>query len=313
MKAFRTQQRSIATFRAQLKKVAQSLQRSGEPFQPIYVLIDELDRCRPLYAIRMLEAVKHLFDTDGVVFIVATDTEQLAESVRAVYGANFDSRKYLYRFFDRTYRFRKPDGSKFVGYLYERYNIPLEKLAFPTEVSAQVFALRLFRDFGASLRDMDQCFDMLHTVCTLWDKKVRLELGYILALIILYHSGRQDEYDRLSGRLRAPFDRALVAQPSTLMSRKQGRYGQEPQIIKATTADLLGAYKAALDKSLVDYAMESVPTNPAAQWVAQQMREEFSILHSNMSHAGTPIYSVLRHYRQYVELAIRFEGEDDTL
>ncbi|AGN34189.1 KAP P-loop domain-containing protein [Vibrio phage VD1] len=69
---------------------------------PIYVLIDELDRCRPTYAIEVIESVKHFFNTENFVFVLATDTEQLQHSIRAVYGEGFDSASYLSRFFDRT-------------------------------------------------------------------------------------------------------------------------------------------------------------------------------------------------------------------
>ncbi|GEN25409.1 hypothetical protein HCU01_33580 [Halomonas cupida] len=76
---------------------------------PIYIFIDELDRCRPTYAIELLERVKHLFDVDGCKFVIATDTNQLAHSIRAVYGSGFDSHRYLKRFFDVTYQLKNDD------------------------------------------------------------------------------------------------------------------------------------------------------------------------------------------------------------
>jgi len=67
----------------------------------IIILIDELDRCRPNYAVEMLEVIKHFFQTKGCVFLVATDTEALQHSVSAIYGTEFKSEDYLKRFFDR--------------------------------------------------------------------------------------------------------------------------------------------------------------------------------------------------------------------
>lgn len=69
---------------------------------PLFVFIDELDRCRPTYAIEMLETVKHIFDIKNVVFIIATDKEQLQHSIKAIYGSGFNSSKYLDRFFNRS-------------------------------------------------------------------------------------------------------------------------------------------------------------------------------------------------------------------
>ena len=70
--------------------------------KPLYIFIDELDRCRPLYAIEVLERVKHLFSIPNIKFIIATDTEQLCHSISAVYGSGFDSHAYLRRFFDQS-------------------------------------------------------------------------------------------------------------------------------------------------------------------------------------------------------------------
>ncbi|WP_108449098.1 P-loop NTPase fold protein [Halomonas sp. BN3-1] len=83
--------------------------RKSDVAIPVYVFIDELDRCRPTYAVELLERVKHLFDVDNCKFVVATDTSQLVHSIRAVYGVGFDSQRYLRRFFDVTYRLKNDD------------------------------------------------------------------------------------------------------------------------------------------------------------------------------------------------------------
>ena len=42
-----------------------------------FVFIDELDRCRPNYAVSYLETIKHVFDIHGLVFVLAVDYEHL--------------------------------------------------------------------------------------------------------------------------------------------------------------------------------------------------------------------------------------------
>ena len=64
------------------------------------MLIDELDRCRPPYAIETLEVAKHIFNADGVVFALGLHRQQLTASIKAVYGQDFDAVGYLERFFD---------------------------------------------------------------------------------------------------------------------------------------------------------------------------------------------------------------------
>ena len=86
----------IDEFKEELKKLADK----SKP--RLVILIDELDRCRPTYAIELLETVKHLFSVTGVIFVISIDKLQLANSIQAVYGANFDANKYLERFIDIT-------------------------------------------------------------------------------------------------------------------------------------------------------------------------------------------------------------------
>jgi len=73
---------------------------------PAFIFIDELDRCKPTYAVEMLEAIKHVFDIPGLVFIVATNTKQLSHTVKSVYGVDFNAEEYLSRFFDNKYYLR---------------------------------------------------------------------------------------------------------------------------------------------------------------------------------------------------------------
>jgi predicted KAP-like P-loop ATPase len=57
----------------------------------IVIFIDELDRCRPTYAIEVLERIKHLFGVAGYVFVISLDKEQLSHSIATIYGAKMDS------------------------------------------------------------------------------------------------------------------------------------------------------------------------------------------------------------------------------
>lgn len=67
----------------------------------IVIFIDELDRCSPLYAIKLLERIKHYFDNNNITFVFSVNKEELCITLRKIYGYNFDSEKYLERFFDR--------------------------------------------------------------------------------------------------------------------------------------------------------------------------------------------------------------------
>jgi hypothetical protein len=107
--AYRQRKQSRTSFLANLRELVSSIDESDGPgCYPLIVVIDELDRCRPSYAIRMLEEIKHFFDVPGVVFVLGLHGDQLSKSIKAVYGADFDSADYLRRFFTRRYELREP-------------------------------------------------------------------------------------------------------------------------------------------------------------------------------------------------------------
>lgn len=90
---------------------------------PVVIFVDELDRCRPLYAIELLERVKHLFNIEQAVFVVAVDKEQLGISLGAVYGHGFNSTEYLRRFFDLELKLSSVDSEKYGDGLMKRMGL----------------------------------------------------------------------------------------------------------------------------------------------------------------------------------------------
>ena len=71
-----------------------------EECEKLVIIIDELDRCKPSYAIELLERIKHYFDDERIVFIVSVNKSQLIHTISQYYGSGFDSTGYLNKFFD---------------------------------------------------------------------------------------------------------------------------------------------------------------------------------------------------------------------
>ena len=67
----------------------------------VLFLVDELDRCRPDYAITYLETIKHIFDVQGAVFILAADRQQLENSAKTAFGPDLDFEEYYRKFVHR--------------------------------------------------------------------------------------------------------------------------------------------------------------------------------------------------------------------
>lgn len=112
-------QQERKSFVDELKALVAKLDASNE--LPIFIFIDELDRCRPTFAIELLERVKHLFHVDGIKFIISTDTEQLIHSIAGVYGDRFEGHTYLQRFFDETFTLPAPNPHQFSEMLFQGF------------------------------------------------------------------------------------------------------------------------------------------------------------------------------------------------
>ena len=82
------------------KKFLESLTKGVDdlPAKKIVVVIDELDRCRPDYALSMLEIIKHFFDVNNVHFILGVNLAELENMARARYGEKLDARNYIGKF-----------------------------------------------------------------------------------------------------------------------------------------------------------------------------------------------------------------------
>lgn len=119
-------EKAIESFGKSLEELIEKLTRNQEYLKkPLFIFIDELDRCRPLYAIELLERIKHLFGVPGIVFVIATDTEQLKHSVNAIYGSGFDSNTYLRRFFDQSYTLPLPNYIEYAKLLFQEFDSDL--------------------------------------------------------------------------------------------------------------------------------------------------------------------------------------------
>lgn len=111
---------SVTHLRHEIKELVEAvISLDNDLSAPAFVFIDELDRCRPSYAVEMLEVVKHFFELDNIVFVIATDTEQLQHAVKAVYGQGFDAQTYLGRFFRRRYSLTELNRYEFVQQIVE--------------------------------------------------------------------------------------------------------------------------------------------------------------------------------------------------
>lgn len=89
---------NLFSFKKRLRKLQEQMKKLSED-QTILVIVDELDRCLPTYTIKVLERLHHLFTgVDNTQVIIAVDKDQLAHSIRQIYGEGTDVDGYLQKF-----------------------------------------------------------------------------------------------------------------------------------------------------------------------------------------------------------------------
>ena len=123
IEAHGARKKAVAEFKENLTGLIKLLNEMASASLPLFVFIDELDRCRPSYALKLLEEVKHIFGISGVVYVISTNIDQLQNSVRAVYGAEFDGRGYLRRMFDKEYSLPVPSADAIAMVVEDRLSV----------------------------------------------------------------------------------------------------------------------------------------------------------------------------------------------
>ena len=217
--------RSIGSFKENMKELLIAIGKLEDKKLPLFILIDELDRCRPSYAIELLENIKHLFDIEHIIFIVATDSKQLSHSINAIYGNEFESQRYLKRFFDQEYTLRTPNSYEYSYYLFEQYGFldnsllysPLEEEYYKDKnLNVQLFSL--YADFFKLVpRDVNQVMIVLSAIVLTWESKEKLHLGYMLFLIMLKQKDDDSFYQYLKlnetnlNHIASDFNQKLLA------------------------------------------------------------------------------------------------------
>lgn len=198
---FREGRAAIQAMKDSLAFVVQALVEAGMKL-PITIIVDELDRCRPTYAIKVLEEIKHLFDVQGVAFLLGLHGRQLEHSVTAAYGQAFDGAAYLRRFFNRRYVLKGASLQPLVQHLLQTLKINENLLHHPAVVQQPVgkpmemqnsaLIADYLRIYGLAARDAFGIVESLHTAIALAGGKA-VQLSYLLPLII----SRQLGYDGL--------------------------------------------------------------------------------------------------------------------
>lgn len=149
-KEFANFSRAISFFKISLENAVKK--NEGK----IVIFVDELDRCKPTFAIQTLEIVKHLFNIEGLIFIFSLDLEQLSYCVQSVYGEKIDAVGYLERFFNFITTLPRLDYGNIVQLYVREFHIEYNNDKFIQSV------IKIGVIFNLSLRDLRTVLSSLY-------------------------------------------------------------------------------------------------------------------------------------------------------
>jgi hypothetical protein len=188
--AFNQETQLLEKFRAELELAVAQLPVAGKEPNLVF-FIDELDRCRPTFAIELLERVKHLFDIPNIVFVLSIDKHQLEASTAAVYGSAINAPEYLRRFIDLEYGIPAAHSKRYTETLLKRFG--LEQVFAERKGSEVAYDGKNFIEFftmianavGLSLRARERCITRLQVVMDQTPSNQYLDPILVSLLIVL--------------------------------------------------------------------------------------------------------------------------------
>ena len=170
LKEYRDQRQTKTELKNLLAKMAAAVVQ--ETNHPLVFIIDELDRCRPTFAIELLERVKHIFDVPDMVFVFGINRDELCKSLQSVYG-DIDADVYLRRFFDMEFRLPEADTKGFCTNIMSRFGL---HEFFQTQ-SRDRFA-------ATNQTDYENLSQALPMVCSVLELSLR-DVVYSIRLVVL--------------------------------------------------------------------------------------------------------------------------------
>jgi hypothetical protein len=274
--------------------------------KPLIILIDELDRVRPDYSVKFLEAIKHIFPIPGICFVLAVDRKQLESSVRQLYGdVDFDN--YYRRFITRETALTIPanfDRSRYIQHLGEEYfdrkDVAGLNFCFKTEERRELLARISVTSqiFNLTPRQVEYLFRVFVHLFAVerTDRLAKDSWVHAAILLIAIMINKPSLYNALGNEkvsVRELADYLGELNYSDTLAKQKGRIlsialafnlrENDPEN-DATTAEVLAAYRGTTVSDLNSLA---------------QITDVHGILHLNSSFST--IYKIIEDWKPFIE------------
>lgn len=159
-----------------LKKFQKAICKLSEKY-PVMIIVDELDRCLPEYAIRVLERLHHIFQgTKNVQVVLSIDKTQLEHTVKQIFGEKTEAGRYLAKFF--SFELKLDEGTftdieKFECRFQEYIDRFKYAISSTKEIEVKEFCQNIFAgiDMRSRIAIIDNCLMLHDLICPIDEKK----------------------------------------------------------------------------------------------------------------------------------------------
>lgn len=174
----------------------------------LVVVIDELDRCRPDFAVRTLERIKHFFSIDEIYFVFVINSTQVYSALRRLYGGEIDAGRYLDKFIHAHFRLPSTIGghgqvtvqSTYVRHVWASH----DSLNGITDSFLEDLISGLAEAYELSLRDIEA---VIRSLALLYASFHRTFFDPITGLLLVLRVADKMTYSHLASGLEPPDER----------------------------------------------------------------------------------------------------------
>lgn len=185
------QRNTVEEFKKALASLPQKFARDENKDNPpsLVIIVDELDRCKPLFALSILERIKHFMSVENVHFVLGVHQEQLESSIAYAYGSGIDAGLYLQKFINVTVR--NPEQingnnsramEKYAEHLQKSLSITVPQDSILSACSDTI--VRSLEARGYGLRTLERAYTTL-VLCLSFTTNMNARLGLLIGGIIV--------------------------------------------------------------------------------------------------------------------------------
>lgn len=210
----------------------------------LIIFVDELDRCRPTYAVEILERIKQIFAVKGAVFVLAVDKQQILNCISGVYGNRLEAGKYFRKFIDWEYSLPSPDLLSYTTHVFEgffEHEYPQPFIAdsgFDDAEKLFVYMIaRLAEALDLSLRDIDQYFSYLRLI---WRSEPKGASPMALSLTAFFKHVKPSDYlNYINWEIEGDFTKSPIESVLAKILKRHENYIPSPTFSKRVIVEYL--------------------------------------------------------------------------